>query len=90
MKTAIHKCCSRTVWSVDASKEWAVLQARHLPTSPKETALFLQHWLILKLIGMVQRMLHGMYLIAAIALHTVCTGIMIFTMCGLYNSAPRG
>ena len=46
MKTAIHKCCSRTVWCVDASKEWAVLQARHLPMSPKEAALLLKHWLI--------------------------------------------
>ena len=37
MKATVHKCCSRTEWCVEASIGWAVIQGRHLPTSPRET-----------------------------------------------------
>ena len=40
MKTAIHKSCSRTPWCVDAAEEWAILQSRHLPTTPQAHRCF--------------------------------------------------
>ena len=51
MKIAIHKYCARSPWCVDASISWAVLQCRHLPTTPHDSASLLQirltreaHW----------------------------------------------
>ena len=45
MKAAVHKCCSRSEWCVEASIGWAVVQARNLPTSPKDAGGLLQRWL---------------------------------------------
>ena len=45
MKGAIHRVCSRGPWCVDATISWAVLQAHHLPTTPRCTAGLLQTWL---------------------------------------------
>ena len=45
MKGAIHRVCNRGPWCVDATISWAVLQARHLPTTPHCSAGLLQTWL---------------------------------------------
>ena len=45
MKGAIHRVCSRGPWCVDATIFWAVVQARHLPTSASCSAGLLQTWL---------------------------------------------
>ena len=42
IKIAIHKCCSRAAWCVDASIQWAVVQAHHMPTTPVDTGYFLR------------------------------------------------
>jgi hypothetical protein len=45
IKIAIHKCCSRAAWCVDASIQWAVVQSHHLPTTPADTGCLLCRWL---------------------------------------------
>ena len=44
MKRAIHRVCSTGPWCLDATISWAVLQARHLPTTPRCSAGRLQTW----------------------------------------------
>ena len=63
IKIAIHKCCSRAAWCVDASIQWAVVQAHHLPTTPADTGYLLRGWLQREAEwdGTGQLMLHGMH-----------------------------